>query len=244
MIDALDLTLERLSNERSPTRVATTTVLPSGAVISVLVRSTANGTYSVSDDGSGRDDLVSLGVQIGPGDKRRANEIASRLGLSWEGEQFAVQGVTADQLASAIIYVAEATRAWACASSENASRRTERTLVARTQERIREAVPSVKMAREVELMGASSKRHRFDLVIELGSDRKAIFEMVTPNANSLSSAHLKLFDLQQAHAAWPREAITERFDEWASPDINLLAAVATHVRDVQSRWSDLPALLH
>lgn len=245
IIDALEQTLPQVVGSREPARVATTTLLPSGAMAAVLVRPAANGRFFVTDDGAGRKDLLALGYgDVTGGDKRRGNDIATRLGLVFDGSGFSIREVTADQLTGAIVFVAEAAREWASAAAENAAKRVEANLVRRTEDRIRTVLPKAKIAHEAELAGASTKRHRFDLVLELSQDRKAVFEVVAPNPNSLSAAHLKLFDLQEAHPDWPREAVTERLQDWSSADMTLLARVASHVRAMDQNWQDLPGLLH
>lgn len=245
MIDALEQALPRVVGMREPIQVATTTLLPSGAVASVLVRPAGNGTFFVTDDTAGRKDLLALGyLDLTGGDKRRGNDIADRLGLVFDGNGFSIREVTADQLTGAIIFIAEAAREWATSAAENAAKRTEVALARRVEDRIRSVAPKAKIAREAELAGASTKKHRFDLVLELDHDRKAVFEVVTPSPNSLSATHLKLFDLKDAHPEWPREAVTERLEDWSGADMSLLAGVATHVRAMDREWQDLPELIH
>lgn len=244
MIDALEDSLRQIAANSTETRVSTTTLLPSGAVATVAVRPSPNGTYFVSDQGAGFEDLRALGhLDLNGGDKKRASAVASRLGLTFDGSGFSLREVTADQLAGAIIFVAEAVREWTQATAEHAIRRSEVSIARRVEERIRAALPSAQVDRERELPGASTKKHRFDLVLSLPGERKAVFEVVTPNPNSLSSAHLKLFDLMAAHPEWPREVVTERLDEWDSADMTLLAGVATHVRGMDREWSDLSSTI-
>ncbi len=245
MFDALHDSLPRLVGSHKPVRVATTTLLPSGAIASVTVRPGANGSFSVSDDGAGWKDLLTLGYHaLTNGDTRRGNSIAQRLGLIFDGTGFSLRDVTADQLVGAIAFVAEGSREWTSDAAAHAARRNEQALARRVEDRITSAIPDAKIDHERELSGASTKKHKFDLVLNLSDDRKAVFEVVTPNANALSSSHLKLFDLMGAHPEWPREVVTERFSDWSSADMNLLAGVASHVRSMEQDWSDLPALVH
>lgn len=245
MIDALQDGLPQLAHANSAVRVATTTLLPSGALVTVMVAATGNGAFQVTDDGAARKDLLALGHQeLSRGDVRNARTTAERLGLVFDGERFFLRDVAADQLAGAIVFVAEAAREWANTAALNAARRVEAALAQRVETRIRAALPDASIDRERELTGASTKRHRFDLVVSLAGDRKAVFEVVTPNPNSLSAAHLKLFDLMGAHPDWPREAVTERLGDWCAADMTLLSAVATHVRGMEQDWGDLPSLVH
>lgn len=245
ILDALEQALPQAVSGREPVRVATTTLLPSGAIASVLVRPAPNGTYFVTDDAAGQKDLFALGyLELTGRDRRRGNDIAGRLGLIFDGSGFSVREVSADQLMGAIAFVAEAAREWANLAAENAARRSEAALTRRVEDRIRAALPMAKLAREAELTGASTKKYKFDLVWEISKDRKAIFEAVAPNSNSLSAAHLKLFDLMEAHPDWPREAVTERLQDWSQADMTLLSRVVTHVRAMDQDWRDLSSLLH
>lgn len=242
MIDAIPENLLRKAGSQ-PTQVITTTLLPSGALASVTVCPRPNGAFSVSDDQAGWNDLLALGHdELTGGDTRRGKAIAERLGLLFDGKGFFLQEVTADQLTGAIVFIAEAAREWATSAAENSTRRIEVALTRRVEDRIRSILPKARIAREAELTGASTKKHKFDLVVELSEERKAVFEVVAPNANSLSSTHLKLFDLMGAHPDWPREAVTEHLEDWAAADMTLLAGVATHVRGMDRDWRDLPEL--
>lgn len=248
MIDALENALLQVVESGGTSRVSTTTLLPSGAMASVVVRPSGNGTFSVSDDGAGRSDMLTLGhAGLTGSDRRRGDSIANRLGLIFDGTGFAVREVTADQLAGAIVFVAEATRDWASVAVDNAVKRSQIALSRRVEDRIRAIAPDAKITRQADVAGASTKKHRFDLVMDLDRDRKAVFEIVMPNPNSLSSSHLKLFDVRDAHADWPREVITERLEDWSAADMSLLNGVATHVRAMNRDWhglSELGALSH
>lgn len=245
MIDALTQNLPKIIRGHEAVRVATTTLLPSGALATVTVCPHSNGAFFVSDDGAAWHDLLALGHgELTSGDTKRGNKIADRLGLVFDGRGFSIREATADQLPGAIVFVAEAAREWASLAMESGVRRTEATIARQAEELIRSVLPKAKILRDVEVAGASTKRHRFDLVLDLSRDRKAVFEIVAPNPNSLSAAHLKLFDLKEAHADWPREAVTERLRDWTSSDMNLLARVATHVRAIDQDWGDLSRLIH
>lgn len=223
-------------------RVETTTLLPGGGVATVSVRA-AGRTFTVSDDGSGRETLLSLGVaDFTRGDVRTAHEIAEARGLGFQADMFILTEVSADQLPAAIAYVADATRALVAASLESRSRRTQRDLVGRTADRLKILFPGATLDTERTLLGASTKSHTFDLVMPLAGDRFAIFQTVSPAPVSVASAHLKLFDLREAHADWPREAVVDDLQAWPNEDLAIMQQVASHVRDVRQSWDDLRGL--
>lgn len=224
-------------------RLTTTTLLPSGALVEVLIRRDGADHYSLSDDGSAHADLAALGHGVlTTADRRKGNDIAERFGLIFSGEAFLLREVTPDQMAAAIVYVAEASRLWANEVATAGQRRRERDLGAIVEQRLRQILPAAQISRECEVVGASTKRHRFDMVVELPGDRHAVIELVSPHPNSVAATHLKLFDLKEGKPEWWREVVTERLADWAAPDMALLNRVASHVRDRESDWSDMTKL--
>ncbi|MFN7881753.1 MAG: hypothetical protein ACK5PF_01870 [bacterium] len=224
-------------------RLTTTTLLPSGALVDVLVRRDMADHYSLSDDGSAHADLAALGHSVlTPADRRKGTSIADRFGLTFSGDEFLLRDVSPDQMAAAVVYVAEASRLWASEVASAAQKRRERDLGAIVEQRLRQILPAAKISRECEVIGASTKRHRFDMVVELPGDRNAVFELASPHPNSVAATHLKLFDLKEAKPEWLREVVTERLADWSAPDMALLNRVASHVRDQESDWSDLANL--
>ena len=225
-----------------PVRVETTTLLPGGALATLSVRRAPDG-YQVSDDGAGRSSMLALGVQdLTRGDARRANDIATARGISFDGQGFSIVGVSIDQLTAAIAYVADASRAWAVAAIDARSARHHVDLTDRAKARLQASLPGLQIDADRELVGISTKRHRFDLVVALPGDRLALFETITPAPASMAAAHMKFFDLMQAHVDWPREAVVESLADWASEDLAVMQQVSSHVRGVESQWSDLQAL--
>nr|QQZ49219.1 hypothetical protein JKL49_19115 [Phenylobacterium glaciei] len=65
---------------------------------------------------------------------------------------------------------------------------------------------------------------------------------MTPSPASIAPAHLKLYDLRQAHADWPREVVVEDLSAWPSEDLAIMQQVADHVRDFKAPWNDLRQL--
>ena len=225
-------------------RVHTTALLPSGAVLSLTRRSQGAGSFLLSDEGAGAEDARALGhLTMTGADNRRGRDIAEQFGLEFNAGAFQVRDVTEPQLYAAAVYLAEATRRWSAETVEASARRGRVDLIDEVEERVRRALGGVRLDRERELVGESSKRHRFDLVADAGDDRLILFETVSPAAVSLSAVHLKLFDLKSNHPEWPRETVTERLDAWDQADMVLLAGVSTHVRDFsRAEWDDLRTL--
>lgn len=223
--------------------VPTTTLLPSGAVVTARIQQLPDGRFVVSDDGGAIDEVSSqLLTTPSRRDLRKGEEIAKRLGLQFDAFGFRTEGVDAAQLQAAIIYVAEACRQWAALLIEAAQRRQERDLTARVEERLKQVFAENAISKDREVQGLSSRSYKFDLVADLGEDRMALFELVSPHPNAIAAAHLKFFDVSGSHPTWPREAVVERMDDWPSADLAVLGKVASHVRDMSSDWNDLEQL--
>lgn len=242
MIDLLEQTRTVLPRLGWEERIATTTLLPSGATGTVRLRQEEAGCFTVSDEGCGLEEAALLGLSTDGHDVRRAREIASRTGLSFDGERFFVRDLSDEQVAAGIAYVADAAREWAAFIVGRPRGRTEAGISDLVQKRLRALLPNNKLRRNEKLIGDSTRQYEFDFVLDLTGDRRAIFEIVNPEPASLQSAHLKLYDLKMAHPEWPREVVTERLDAWDTPDMVLLAGVSTHVRDFQNDWADLAGL--
>jgi hypothetical protein len=235
--------LKPVPGQEGDMRLTTTTLLPSGALVDVLVRPDGSDHYSLSDDGSALADLLALGHGVlTSADRRRGSDIAERFGLTYSGDEFLLREVSPEQLTAAIVYVAEASRLWASEVTATLHKRRGGDLGAIVEQRLRHVFPTAQISREFEVMGASTKQHRFDMMIELPGDRHAVIELVSPHPNSVAAAHLKLFDLKEGKPDWWREVVTERLADWAAHDMALLNRVATHVRDRESDWSDMAKL--
>ena len=92
------------------------------------------------------------------------------------------------------------------------------------------------------MQGESSKLHRFGLVLYVRGEPKAVFEPVSPSPASIAPAHLKFYDLMRGNPSVSREAVIEDDQDWQSADLVLMQQVASHVRRLDTPWSDLDAL--
>lgn len=224
-------------------RVETTTLLPGGGIASVSVRP-VGASFKVSDDGMGFNALLTLMVNdLTAADYRRGDEIAEAAGLNFDHECFFLPEVSAGQLPAAVAYVADASRAWVEAVLDRKARRADRELVHRVSDRLKARFPQARLEPGGELMGASTKTHRFDLVMSLPGDRFAAFQAVSPAPASIAAAHLKFYDLSMAHPDWPREAVVEHYSHWRADDLAVMSQVASHVRDLTQPWDDLELVL-
>lgn len=241
--DALSAASRLRVGDDGSVRVPTTTLLPGGDALSLLVTPEPSGRFRVTDAGAARDALLEAGIHsVRRGDRRKATDLAKRAGIEIDGDAFLLRGVDAGQLPSAIAYVAETSRAWAQAVLEHVTRATERQISDVVQERLERAFGPARIAREVPVLGDSNTRHVFDFLVKLDDERQAAFEIVTPFVQSIASTHLKFSDIRRVHEAWPREAVIESSEVWSAENIALLSQAASHVRPVDVDWRDLQAL--
>ena len=223
-------------------RFETTTLMPGGTLATLSVRPMGQH-YRVGDDGGGRAALLALGIhQLTSGDTQRGNEIADKQGLIYDGEGFSLLDVSTDQIPAAIAYVADASRAWATGAIEARFKRLEEDLAEQTLGRLKAVLPGLEIVANRKLQGASSKQHRYDVVVTLPRHRFAVFETVVRRPSSIAAAHLKFFDLREAHDDWPREAVVDDYTAWPSDDLAVLQQVASHVRGFDRAWADLGLL--
>ena len=224
-------------------RVPTTTLFPSGELINVVVTPSRGGGFSISDGGLGRTAVLDEGIHhMRAKDRRRADEIAARSGLRFDGDAFVAEDVDANAVMSAVALVAEASRAWATQMMERAGRRREAALLDVVREKLERAYSSANVKSEMQVLGASSSQYRFDFGVRINDGRFALFEVVSPAPPSVAFAQTKFSDVLRVQPDWPREAIVENLDAWPSDALALVSQVASHVRPARSDWRDLPAI--
>lgn len=242
--DALSAASNLRVGDDGSVRVPTTTLLPGGDALSLIVTPEPSGRFRISDAGAARDALLEAGVHsVRRGDRRRATDLAKRAGVEIEGDAFLLRGVDAEQLPSAIAYVADTSRAWAQAVLDHVTKAAERQISDVVEERLKGAFGSSRIARDAPILGDSNTRHVFDFIVKLDGERQAAFEIVTPFLSSIASTHLKFSDIRRAHETWPREAVIESSGAWSGENIALLSQAASHVRPVNVDWRDLQSLV-
>lgn len=224
-------------------RVPTTTLFPSGDVVSLLITPNRRGGYRVSDSGLGRTAVLDDGVHhLRPGDRRRAEAIAEQSGIRFEGESFVAEDVAVQNIVPAMALVAEASRAWATQMLERSARSRERALFDVVKEKLERAYSTPMVQSKVPVLGASSSQYDFDFGVKLSDGRLALFEIISPAPPSVAFAHTKFSDVQRAQPEWPREAVVENLGDWPSESLALISQVTSHVRPAGADWKDLPLL--
>jgi hypothetical protein len=201
-------------------RLSTPLLYPGGTMIGVEISRLRDG-FLVSDAGGARREAGLLG-----GERtfvRLAGEVAERYGVRFDQNMIFDLEVANDDLVVAVISVANAaksaveTTAMHLAVTEHSDYR------AMLWNRL-ERIYDPKLISRNRLVRGSSDEWRFDAVLTVGP-RIALFELVTPHANAVSSAVTKFLDIRDLGEAAPKRiAVLTKKDE--TPHLPVLARTA------------------
>jgi hypothetical protein len=217
--------LVRLSMHDGQTaRLSTPLLYSGGSMIGVEISRLRDG-FLVTDAGGARREAGMLG-----GERtfvRIAGDVARRYGVRFDQNMIFDVEVADDELVVAVISVANAaksaveTTALHLAATEHSDYRA---MLWNRLERIYE--PNL-ISRNHPIRG-SSEEWKFDAVVTIGSNL-ALFELVSPHANAVSSAVTKFLDIRDLGEAAPRRvAVLIKKDE--TPHLPVLARTARVVR--------------
>jgi hypothetical protein len=213
--------LVRLSMRDGQTaRLSTPLLYPGGTMIGVEISRLRDG-FLVTDAGGARREAGMLG-----GERtfmRIAGDVAQRYGVRFDQNMIFDVEVADDELVVAVISVANAaksaveTTALHLAATEHSDYR------AMLWNRLEHIYEPKLISRNRPIRG-SSDEWRFDAVVTIGSNL-ALFELVSPHANAVSSAVTKFLDIRDLGEAAPRRvAVLIKKDE--TPHLPVLARTA------------------
>ncbi len=184
--------------------IRTPVLFPSGSTVVVVLHDEGGGRYRVSDLGQGAEEAETLGLAAAY--RAQAAEIAKRNGIAFDDPAFVVTRLERDQVAGAVMAVANAAaRALERALLRNDGRRQD-AAAERLVTRLRRAFPDADVARDVELRGVSTHAWTFDAMLRRGPIRAA-FDVVTPYPASIAFATTKFHDLSRLEEAPVRVAV-------------------------------------
>jgi hypothetical protein len=213
--------LVRLSMHDGQTaRLSTPLLYPGGTMIGVEISRLRDG-FLVTDAGGARREAGLLG-----GERtfvRIAGDVARRYGVRFDQNMIFDVEVADGELVGAVISVANAaksaveTTALHLAATEHSDYRA---MLWNRLERIYEP----KLISRNQPIRGSSDEWKFDAVVTIGSNL-ALFELVSPHANAVSSAVTKFLDIRDLGDAAPRRmAVLIKKDE--TPHLPVLARTA------------------
>jgi hypothetical protein len=207
--------------------VPTHCLYPSNSVVNVKVEGHEN--FFVHDQGGAMDEMEAACAPV-PNAARLIVHIVRPYGLdvSKEGAIYATQ-VSAEELASTIVLVANA-------SKEAAQYLIERYRPPHRDMRgIVEQILDLKFRnqwkRNLRIVGASSKSHRFDYIVNLPKQRQLLLDAVVPEPSSINAAVVAHLDVKQSEDAKQvdQRIVYDDAVEWTAADLSLLRVGARPV---------------
>lgn len=208
--------------------VPTQCLYPSNGVVNVYVDG-RESEFVVHDNGEAFDQLHAVGGYEAAPYPLIAG-IVRRRGLSVsDAKSIFVKDIKPDALAAAIALVA------------NASKEAAEHLIARMRPGARrpltdevEAILNLRFParwrREELYLGASTKPHRFDYVINLDDHRKILMDIVKPEASSINATVVAHLDVANAHPkGLLHRAVFDDQDKWSAENLSLLRVATTPV---------------
>ncbi|UQR61758.1 hypothetical protein LRP30_33910 [Bradyrhizobium sp. C-145] len=184
--------LVRVTARDQGVRLALPLLYPGGAMVGVEISRLRNG-FLVSDTGSARREAGLLGGERAF--QRIAVEVAKRFGIRFDHNMIFDLDVPEDHLVPAVMAVANAAKtaventALHLATTEHADHR------AFLWDRLQSVFGSSFSREPVSFNGASSESYDFDAAVK-AQGHLTLFQVVTPNANSVNSAVTKFLDVR------------------------------------------------
>lgn len=188
----LSAALVRVYSDNETARISLPLLYPGGRMVGVEICRT-HKNFLVSDGGIARREAEMLGGARTFA--RIANEAARRFSVRFDQNMIFDLDIEQDQLLPAVIAVANAAKtaventALHLATVEHADYRSY------LLDRLSSVYGSKHVSRTPKLKGAAEE-WEFDAVVQKNDHQLAIFEMVTPNANSVNSAVIKFLDVR------------------------------------------------
>ena len=226
ILDAVDTAFCRttpLAVERG-IRVTTHCLYPSNSAVAVIVAQRGD-MFRVDDDGAALDE-ISQSLHTRQPLRNLMKGIVRQRGcvLTDRGEVMS-PSVHASDIKAAIVLVANTSKA--VAEHLLAIARPPRRDLKKAIEEILDLKFKDKWSRDAKIAGASSKKHGFDYVINLGGGRQLAMDFVVPDASSVNSAVVSHLDVSMIRSeTLEQRIIYDDTQAWKSSDIELLKAGA------------------
>ena len=211
--------------------IRTSVMLPSGSTVVVVVEDQGGGRYRLSDIAQGFEEADRLGMARTY--RRQADDVAALSGIAFVDNAFVLSSATRRQLVGGTMSVANAVSRAAERTLLRAAHRQQDFRVERLVKRLGVLFPQADIAQDVELRGASEHPWHVDAVVTAGP-RRAVFDIITPNATSVAFASAKFHDIALLENAPMRVVVVHRKASFGS----LLSVVAQAARVIEDDAPD------
>ena len=201
---------------------------PSNSAVTVVVEG-GKQEFLVHDDAGALDEVMSAGASFGRIDSL-VRPIVHAQGLEI-GEDGVIRSriVETRQLSATIVLVANASKEAAHELLDRFRPRMRRKFRAELGQLLEIKFPKL-VSREVPIVGASNKQHKFHHAVRLGCDRQLLIDAVMHDASSINAAvvaHLDIGNLRNPKIQ--QRIIYDDSEAWAAADLNLLRVGAPPV---------------
>ncbi len=184
--------------------VRTPLLYPSGSTVVVRIEEGAD-RFFVSDMGFGYQEATMMGA--GTMYAKPAGLIAETAGVRFDNQAFFVLEASRDQLAGAVVTIANCSQEATIRASDALAEKTFEDKKARLYEKLVKVFEPKIVSRNVEVVGASTQKWRVATVVALPHHRPTIFEPVTKHPNSIANATMKFGDIALLRDAPRRVAV-------------------------------------
>jgi len=196
--------LARVEHFRDFSYITTPLLFPYGGGISVRVSRNIDG-YLVSDHGIGAEEanLIDGSAYYA----RIAPRVAAEAGVQYDSHSFFVLQVTEDRLVGAVTTIANCVHEAVFETYKRVEEYKARAASDQLFEKLTAVFDPSSVARDVEIVGASSHKWAFDSAVRLQSGGEALFETVGKHHNAVFSAVTKFHDVGRIELAPMRVAV-------------------------------------
>jgi len=206
LIESIKGQLIRIEDRRDGALITMPLMYRSGSMTVVRVDISASDRHFVTDMGMGYLEAEMMGTSLVYA--RNAAPIAEQAGIRFDHHAFSLVDVSRDQLAGAVVVVANASQqAVALAAYKQSERK-----IAEDEERLYERLVRVftrsHVNRHVAIVGASNTSWRVANVVKLGN-KATVFEPVSRHPNSITTATTKFHDFARLDDPPNRVAVVE-----------------------------------
>jgi len=238
--DALDRLKECVSTDAGMC-IATQCLYPSFEPVRVYVVKIGD-SYRVHDGGGAARSCWEHARDGGTVQRALTRQVG-KFGIELNEERLGCDAINIDWLSSAILAVANASAAAAHSALEHTVAAAEGALRDRIYSVLASIIAESKIAKSLEVVGASGKSHKFDFGVTLSTERMLLVDAVTPHHVSIASKYVAFSDASKVE-----EMRLDKFAVFDKPlaqdDISLLQQVADIVPFQSLRTGIERARLH